>query len=256
MGDAVVWGVGQLGAIFAHGLLRTGRSVHPVVRETNVGGLAARVPEPEVVLVAVGEADLDAVLAKMPHGWRRHAALLQNELRPRCFESRGLPAPTLAIVWFEKKRGTDARVLLPTHISGASAEPLLDALHALDIPAQRVPQDAAYAALVAKNLYILVTNLAGMVVGGDVGTLLSTHRALALEVARDVLTLEAALFAPRELDGPAALAVLDRAGAADPRHLCLGRSAPVRLARSLAHADALGLDVPTLRRIAADTGRT
>jgi hypothetical protein len=36
----------------------------------------------------------------------------------------------------------------------------------------------------------------------------------------------------------------------DPEHGCTGRSAPARLARALAHADAFGLVVPTLRSLA------
>lgn len=260
MSDAVVWGLGELGAVFSRGLLRTGRAVFPVVRSTQLDQLASRVPDPEVVLVAVGESDLDGVLAAMPLTWRGRVALLQNELRPRDWERHALDAPTLAVVWFEKKRGTDVRVLLPTVVSGSAATPLLEALAALGVAAERAEtdaaeradSDAALGALAAKNLYILVTNLAGMLVGGDVGGLLSTHRALALEVARDVLDLETALFAPHAFSRAEALEVLERAGAADPQHACMGRSAPVRLARSLAHADRLGLAVPTLRRIARD----
>jgi ketopantoate reductase len=255
MSDAVVWGLGELGSVFARGLLRAGRSVHPIVRGTDVAALAARVPEPDVVLIAVGEAELDAVLGEVPAAWRDRSALLQNELRPRYLARHGLDAATLAIVWFEKKRGTDVRVLLPTIVSGAAAAPLVEALDALGIPAARVERDAALAALAAKNLYILVTNVAGLVTGGDVGALLSTHRALALEVARDVLALESALFSPYVVDGARALEVLERAGAADPRHLCTGRSAPARLARSLAQADALGLQVPALRKVAASVTR-
>lgn len=260
MSDAVVWGLGELGAVFSRGLLRTGRAVFPVVRSTQLDQLASRVPDPEVVLVAVGESDLDGVLAAMPLTWRGRVALLQNELRPRDWERHALDAPTLAVVWFEKKRGTDVRVLLPTVVSGSAATPLLEALAALGVAAERAEadaaeradSDAALGALAAKNLYILVTNLAGMLVGGDVGGLLSTHRALALEVARDVLDLETALFAPHAFSRAEALEVLERAGAADPQHACMGRSAPVRLARSLVHADRLGLAVPTLRRIARD----
>lgn len=255
MSDAIVWGIGELGAVFARGLLRAGWSVHPIVRATDVAALAARVPEPEVVLVAVGESELDAVLAAVPDGWRERVALVQNELRPRDWERRGLRSPTLAVVWFEKKRGTDVRVLLPTVVSGRAASLLIVALDALGVPTERVDEEAACAALAAKNLYILVTNIAGMTVGGDVGTLLTAHRALALEVAADVLALEAALFTPRVFDRAAALAVLERAGAADPGHACTGRSAPMRLARCIAHADALGLELPALRRIAQDVAQ-
>lgn len=251
MSDVIVWGVGELGAIFARGLLRVGCGVHPVLRDTDVAGLAARLPEPELVLIAVGEADLDATLRRVPAAWRDRLALLQNELRPRDWERHGLRAPSVCIVWFEKKRGADVRVVLPSVVSGAHAKRLAESLAALGIPCEQVEAAAALSALAAKNLYILVTNIAGLAVGGDVGALLGTHRAFALEVAHDVLDLEAALFAPHTFDREGALATLERAGAADPQHLCMGRSAPARLARSLAHADALGLAVPALRRIAA-----
>jgi hypothetical protein len=42
--------------------------------------------------------------------------------------------------------------------------------------------------------------------------------------------------------------------AADPHHGCAGRSAPLRLKRALHHADAAGLAIPELRRIAAAHG--
>ena len=252
MSDVVVWGIGELGAIFARGLLRTGHTVVPVVRGTDVAALAARVASPALVLVAVGETELDAVLRAMPDAWKGRVALLQNELRPRDWERHGLAAPTLAVVWFEKKRGTEVRVLLPTILAGQGAALLREALAAIDVPSEHAETGtAAYAALAAKNLYILVTNLAGMLVGGNVGALLGEHRAFALELAGEVLELETALFAPHVFAHADALAVLDAAGAADPLHVCMGRSAPVRLARCIAHADALGLALPMMRRIAS-----
>jgi hypothetical protein len=251
--EVVVWGIGELGAVFARGLLRSGHSVVPVVRGTDVAALAARIASPALVLVAVGETELDAVLSAMPDAWKGRVALLQNELRPRDWGRHGLTAPTLAVVWFEKKRGTDVRVLLPTIVAGQGAALLAEALSAIDVPCDRVSSDAAaHGALAAKNLYILVTNLAGLVVGGNVGALLGEHRAFALELAGEVLELETALFAPHVFARADALAVLDAAGAADPQHACMGRSAPTRLARCIAHADALGLAVPVMRRIAAD----
>lgn len=258
MSEVVVWGIGELGAVFARGLLRSGHGVVPVVRGTDVAALTARIAVPALVLVAVGETELDAVLSAMPHAWKGRVALLQNELRPRDWERHGLTSPSLAVVWFEKKRGTDVRVLLPTivagrEVDGQGASLLVEALAAIDVPFERVSGDAAaHGALAAKNLYILVTNLAGMVVDGNVGTLLDEHREFALELAGEVLELESALFAPHFFARADALAVLDAAGAADPQHACMGRSAPVRLARCIAHADALGLAVPVMRRIAAD----
>jgi hypothetical protein len=249
--EVVVWGMGELGGVFARGLLRTGHIVFPVLRDTDVEALAARLPAPALVLVAVGEAALPGVLARMPAAWRARVALLQNELRPRDWQRHGLDAPTLAVVWFEKKRGGDARVLLPTPIAGPGASLLVGALRSLGLASEHVAYDAALAALVAKNLYILATNLAGLRVGGDVGTLVTAHRALIDALVPELLALESALFSPHSVDPAAARAVLERACAADPRHACAGRSAPDRLARTLAHADALGLELPALRALAA-----
>jgi ketopantoate reductase len=248
--EIVVWGMGELGGVFARGLLRTGHTVVPVLRDTDVEALAARVPAPALVLVAVGEAALPGVLARVPAAWRARVALLQNELRPRDWQRHGLDAPTLAVVWFEKKRGGDARVLLPTPIAGPGTSLLVAALASLGLAAEHVAYDDALAALAAKNLYILTTNLAGLRVGGDVGTLVTTHRALVDALVPELLALESALFAPHPVEHAAARAVLERACAADPRHACAGRSAPDRLARTLAHVDALGLALPTLRALA------
>ncbi len=246
-----MWGMGELGAVFARGLLRTGHTVVPVLRDTDVAALAARLPAPALVLVAVGEADLDGALARLPAPWRARVALLQNELRPRDWARHGLDAPTLAIVWFEKKRGGEARVLLPTQVAGPGAPLLAASLASLGLAVAQVTPDEACAALAAKNLYILAMNLAGLRVGGDVGTLRSEHGALVDALAGELLALESALFAPRPVDHAAARAVFDRACAADPRHACAGRSAPARLARTIAHADACGLALPLVRALAA-----
>ncbi|MBT8212555.1 MAG: hypothetical protein KJN71_05350, partial [Acidimicrobiia bacterium] len=71
----VIIGLGQLGAVFAHGFLRSGRTVVPVTRGVAQQEVAADVPRPELVLVAVGEADIDAVLADVPDVWRDRVCL-------------------------------------------------------------------------------------------------------------------------------------------------------------------------------------
>ena len=121
-------------------------------------------------------------------------------------------------------------------------------MQALGIPCERVGDDALVDALVAKNLYILTANLAGLVHGGTVGELWSTHREHAEAVAREVLALQSALLG-RPVDVEARLADLTRAIDADPKHGARGRTAPARLARALRHADELGVDVPTLRAL-------
>ena len=105
--------------------------------------------------------------------------------------------------------------------------------------------------LVLKNLYILTTNIAGLRSGGTVDELWRHHQPLARAVAADVIDLQEALTGQR-FDREALIEGMLEAFDGDPQHRCMGRSAPARLERALAHADRLGLAVPTLREIAAE----
>jgi hypothetical protein len=107
--------------------------------------------------------------------------------------------------------------------------------------------------LILKNLYILTTNIAGLVVGGTVGELWEQHQALARSVADEVLSIQEWLGGVSLVREPM-LTELAGAFAADSAHQCTGRSAPARLARALGHADAAGLAVPKLREIQAGLG--
>ncbi|MCB9618911.1 MAG: hypothetical protein H6721_16660 [Sandaracinus sp.] len=247
MNDFVVIGLGELGGVFAHGALRTGHRVWPVRRTDDPAALAREVPNPALVAITVGEDDLDGVLRTLPESWHDAAMLVQNELLPRSWSALR-SEPTVAVVWFEKKKTTPITPILPTPVAGPRAEVALGAMQALGIPCERVGDDALVDALVAKNLYILTANLAGLVHGGTVGELWSTHREHAEAVAREVLALQSALLG-RPVDVEARLADLTRAIDADPKHGARGRTAPARLARALRHADELGVDVPTLRAL-------
>lgn len=246
----VVIGMGEMGSVFARGLLRLGHPVYPVVRGTDMAVLAAELPDPEMVLVAVAEGDLRGVLASIPDAWQTRLALLQNELLPDDYAR--FDDVTVISVWFEKKKGMDSRVIIPSPAHGPRARLLADALAALDIPVTIVA-DASdmLTELVVKNLYILVSNIAGLRTGGTVSELWRDHQAFARGVAGDVIALQEALTGTR-FDHDALIAAMLRAFDGDPAHRCTGRSAPARLARALEHAGRLGLKLPTLAAIAAD----
>jgi ketopantoate reductase len=247
MDDVVVIGLGELGGVFAHGLLRTGHRVIPVRRADDPKVVAQHVPDPALVAITVGEDDLTPALQTLPARWHASVLLVQNELLPRAWAPLDA-VPTVAVVWFEKKKTTPIVPILPTPVAGPRAALVVDALRALDVPAVAIDDEALPAALVSKNLYILTANLAGLVHGGTVGELWTTHRAHAEAVAREVLELQSALLgAPVDVD--ARLADLGRAIEADPKHGARGRTAPARLARALRHAEELGVDVPTLRAL-------
>jgi len=254
MDDAVVIGLGELGGVFAHGLLRTGHRVIPVRRADDPRTIAEQVPTPALVAITVGEDDLAPVLGALPKQWHESVLLVQNELLPRSWSALGAP-PTVAVVWFEKKKTTPIVPILPTPVAGPRAGLVVDALRALDVPCAAIADEALPAALVSKNLYILTANLAGLAHGTASSSrrdqppeLWTTHRAHTEAVAREVLALQSALLGgPVDVD--ARLADLDRAIEADPKHGARGRTAPARLARALRHADELGIDVPTLRAL-------
>jgi ketopantoate reductase len=251
----VVVGIGELGGVFARGLLRSGRPVFPITRAKRLADEAARDPAPELVLVTVAEADLDAVLAQMPEPWRDRVGLVQNELLPYVWQAQSISDPTVCVVWFEKKPGRDVHIVQPSLVFGRSAALLVHALAELNIVG-RAPhggEDELLLELVNKNLYILTTNLAGLLSAGTVADLWRKHEVLAREVAHEVLDLQehlAGATLPRER----LLERLEEAIFSDPQHPCTGRSAPARLERAIRHAERAGLDVPRLRAIAAARG--
>lgn len=250
MNEIVIIGLGQLGRVFAGALLRTGHAVVPVNRGDDMSAVAAMHPGPVLVLVAVAEPDLACVLDMLPKAWKSRACLIQNELLPRDWHARGITDPTVISVWFEKKKGSDAKPLIPSPVAGPKAGLLAKALGKIDLPAREIASgDELLFELVRKNVYILTTNLAGLRTGGTVGELWANHRAFAQSVARDVMDIQDALTGTRQ-DRDRLIAGMLEAFDGDPSHLCTGRSAPARLARALEHADAFGLAVPTLRGLA------
>ena len=105
--------------------------------------------------------------------------------------------------------------------------------------------------LVAKNLYIITTNVAGLKTGGNVGELWREHRELAEAVANDVIDLQQALTG-ETFDREALIQSMVTAFDGDPEHKCMGRSASARLQRAMEHADTHRLEVPSLAEIASD----
>lgn len=250
----VLIGIGEMGGVFARGLLRAGHPVYPITRGMDMAHECKAVPEPALVLLAVAEADLHPALERMPALWRERLGLLQNELLPRDWEAHGIVRPTVISVWFEKKPGQDVKVLLPSPVYGPHAGIIQSALDALGIANRRVEdEDALRYELVRKNLYILTTNIAGLVTGGTVRRLWDEHEALARRVAADVLDIQDWLTGGHN-DRERLIEGMLAAFEGDPDHKCTGRSAPARLARALALADEARLDVPTLREIAARQG--
>ena len=245
----VIIGLGEMGGVFARGFLRLGYPVYPVVRSTDMGLMAEELDEPALVLVAVAENDLHPVLETIPQKWRHSLALLQNELLPADWHKHELENPTIISVWFEKKKGQDAKVIIPSPVYGPNSQLIHDALGAVDIPVNMLDSEAALLfELVVKNVYILTTNISGLKTGGNVAELWDQHRELATQVSKEIMLLQQAMTG-ESFDADKLIAAMVHAFNGDPEHMCMGRSAPGRLQRALGLADQYGIDVPTLKDI-------
>lgn len=248
--SVILVGVGEMGGVFARGFLRLGHPVIPVTRDMDINAVAADHPNPELVLVSVGEKDLHNTLENLPDVWHEHLGLLQNELLPRDWQAHQLSNPTVISVWFEKKPGQDAKVLIPSPAIGPKAELLQQALGSLTIPAEVMAtgEDMLFE-LVLKNVYIVTTNVCGLVTGGTVAELWDGHEALTREVAAEVMDIQFQLIG-KELDREALIQGMLKAFDGDPAHNCMGRSAPARLQRAIELADGFGIACPQMRQIA------
>jgi ketopantoate reductase len=220
-----------------------------VVRGMALADAAAQTPEPELVLVAVAEGDLDTTLESMPDAWRDRLVLLQNELLPAHWRRFALE-PSVISVWFEKKKGMDAKVIIPSPVFGRHAQLVADALASIDIAARVLESEQKLLfELVLKNVYILTTNIAGLKTGGNVGELWSQQQSLTRRIATEVIQLQEKLTG-ETLDADALISGMVHAFEGDFEHQCMGRSAPARLKRALQQAEANGLRLEMLEEIA------
>jgi hypothetical protein len=219
------------------------------MRGDNLKDAACDVPDPEAVVVAVGEKDIQVVLKTIPQQWQDRLVLVQNELLPRDWAPHNIGNPTVISVWFEKKPGQDAKVIIPSPVFGPLSDFIQAALGSINISCKVLASpEALLFELVLKNVYILTVNIAGLKVGGTVGELWAKHQTLAREVVDNVIDIQFHLIG-KNLDRQQLIDGMVKAFNGDLAHKCMGRSAPARLARAIAQADQLGLEVKKLREI-------
>jgi len=249
----VIVGIGELGGVFARAFLRNGYPVFPVTRSMNISDQTDSIPQPELVLVAVAEKDFNAVMATIPAAWRNCAGLLQNELLPRDWKAYNITRPTIISVWFEKKKGREYKVLIPSRVHGPKAALIAESLENIEIPCKILPsEDELLYELVFKNVFVLTINIAGLVLaeGTTTETLWEQHNDFARSIADEVIDVqewltEAAFQRKKLIDG------LLEGVYGDPQHKCRGRAAQGRLTRVLDIADEAGLEIPRIRDIRA-----
>ena len=246
----VIFGIGQLGGVFSRGFLRNNHPVYPITRTTDISELAQTI-DPELILVCVTEADLQSALRSVPNVWKDRVAMIQNELLPKDWQPHNLFQPTVMSVWFEKKQGKGVKVLISSPTYGAKAKVLTDSLNLINIPSHVVSdRETLLFELVLKNLYILTTNIAGLMIepSATVNDLRTHHSDLMRAVSADVLKLQSVL-AGSSFDKDKLEQGMMAAFEGDLHHICMGRSAPARLNRVLEQAQQLQLSLPVLEEI-------
>ncbi len=251
MKTSIVIGLGELGSIFATGLLKNGHQVVPVLREHSLTEIANTYPTPQSVWLCVAEKDIQTALRDIPTVWHDRLVLIQNELLPNDWQQHDIANPTVISVWFEKKAGKVAQVVLPSVVYGRLAAEVSASYAKLNLPIRTLKNESERLfELVVKNLYIQTTNIAGLVAGGNTRELVEEHHQLMQAVAKEVIQLQEALT-QQCFDHESLMQALITACYGDPHHNCMGRSAPTRLARAVALAEHYQLNLPTISDIAA-----
>lgn len=250
MKNAVILiGVGEIGGVFAKGILKTGYPVYPVARGTNLEDVMRDVPDPKAVVITVGEKDFQNVLKAIPRQWHDRLVFVQNELLPRDWIAHKIENPTVVSIWFEKKPGQDPKVIIPSPVFGPQSEFIQTALASINIDCHvLLSEDDLLFELVLKNVYILTVNIAGLEVGGTVGELWSKHQAFARDVADNIMDIQFHLT-EQVMDRTKLISGMVKAFNGDLNHKCMGRSAPDRLKRAIAQADQFNLSIAKLREI-------
>lgn len=251
MKTSIVIGLGELGSVFATGLLKNGHQVIPVLRHDNLQEIAKAHPQPDSIWTCVAEKDIKIVLSSIPDTWQQQLILIQNELLPQDWLEHDISEPTVISVWFEKKAGKLPQVVLPSVVQGKLAAEVMDVYSKLELPCRQLDTDSALLfELVVKNIYIQTTNIAGLVAGGTTKVLLEEHHQLMQAVVKEVIQLQEALTRQR-FDHDNLIQAFITACYGDPNHNCMGRSAPARLARAIALAKEHQLNLPAINDIAA-----
>ena len=211
-------------------------------------------PNPQLVLVAVAEKDFRSVMNAVPESWKKHIALLQNELLPHAWLAHKVESPTVVSVWFEKKKGMDCNVLIPSRVYGPGARLIADSLEKINISCKVLnsEEDLLYE-LVRKNVFVFTINIAGLALeeGTTTETLWTKHNELARAIAHEVIDVQewmtgAVFRRERLIEG------FEEGVAGDQNHKCRGRAARERLSRLVAAADEAGLPTPEIRKISKE----
>lgn len=245
---AVVIGVGNLGRLYAGGLLRAGYSLAPIRRETDPAPVLLAHPPGTPLLCAVGEADLAAVIDAVPVDRRCDLLCLQNELFPADLDALGAPDAGLAVAWTLAKPGFPVIVGRRAAASGAAAPAFARACEALGHPCV-LSDDPGWEAA-TKYAFIVAVNALGLCESTTLERWVTADRQQVEVVVRESCALALARIGESDRIDDALSEVWEGIHGFGPLP-CRGRSSRSRVARALERARELGTPTPHLRSIAA-----
>ena len=145
----------------------------------------------------------------------------------------------------------DSKVVIPPPIFGKKDTLVFDALAPFKLPSYILDTtEALNYELIRKNLYILITNIAGLEVYGNIESLNKDHNEIIQAVSNDVLDIQDWLTETTNEHSRLIEGIME-AFNGDPQHCYMGPSAPVHLTRALGFADQAGLPTSKLEEISS-----
>lgn len=248
--ELLVFGVGQLGQLYAAGALRLGLRVWPLTRHMDAKATIASFPAGQPILLGVSEVAFSQALDAIPLARRQDVVLVQNELFPSQLSASGLDGATVLTVWLSKKKGRPIEVARTSSAYGPYAS-LFHRIHeALDLPSvtlRSLPE--LQVEIAAKYTFILTINALGMVENLCLGDWLDKDAERVARLINDArLLAEAHLSA--EVDATQIRSVVMEAMEGLRDYPAKGRSAAARLDKALLDAANFSLALPALTDIA------
>ena len=241
--DFVVWGVGELGELFAGSALRLGYRVTGIRRKDDSDAILKSTGTCPI-LVAVGENEIDGVLGRIPANFANQVILVQNEIFPSHWHKHPhVGLPTVCVVWAVAKRKSSPLICPHPHeVCGPLADLVIEMHQAILLEARVMPSPEE--ALVKKFSYILTINLLGLERDVTVGEWArDEHKDRIIRMATDATRLGIALAAASGVNaqamGQEVYEIMRSEQVSSYR--AQGRTAGARLSRAISAAEQFGL---------------
>lgn len=250
--ELLIFGVGQLGQLYAAGALRLGIRVWPLTRQMDPEAVLATFPVGEPILLGVSEAAFADALQMIPLARRGDVVLVQNELFPNQLREWGLENATILTVWLSKKKGRPIEVARTSSAFGPHATRFHQMHNALDLPSIVLDtRSALHGDIAAKFTFILTINALGLLENLSLGQWLEKDATQVSHLIDEARAL-AQVHLQEEVDAAQIRRWVMEAMEGLRDYPARGRSAEARLKKALSDAERFALELPALRKVASE----